>query len=78
MATLLTAVYFALLAVFFKVLKDALFSKSHPRPPGPKPLPFIGNLLDLPRGTLSERVFAQWSEKWGVSFQYTLIYWLFY
>lgn len=33
-------------------------------PPGPKPLPFVGNVFDLP-STQLERCFAQWGERYG-------------
>lgn len=34
-------------------------------PPGPKPLPFVGNVFDLP-STQLERCFAQWGERYGM------------
>lgn len=39
-------------------------------PPGPKPLPFVGNILDMPRGHLG-RGFADLAIKYGtfLSFQ---------
>ncbi|OCH88112.1 cytochrome P450 [Obba rivulosa] len=35
-----------------------------PLPPGPKPLPFIGNALDVPV-TLPWRTYAQWAKRYG-------------
>ena len=35
-----------------------------PLPPGPRGLPVIGNLLDVPP-TNAWKAFSTWSEKWG-------------
>jgi len=55
---------FASLAVF---ILYSLFSQSRrraPLPPGPKGLPLVGNVLDMP--TQQEwKTFAQWGETWG-------------
>ena len=58
----------AALSVLTLILLSRLFlSKKHaPLPPGPKRLPLIGNLLDMP----SEQewlTFTRWGEKWGPS-----------
>ena len=58
----------AALSVLTLVLLSRLFlSKKHaPLPPGPKRLPLLGNLFDMP----SEQewlTFARWGEKWGPS-----------
>lgn len=37
-----------------------------PLPPGPKPLPFIGNLLDFPQEKPAQ-VFAQWGREYSAS-----------
>ncbi|KAJ7756757.1 cytochrome P450 [Mycena maculata] len=36
----------------------------HPLPPGPKPLPLIGNLLDMPRSK-SQQTFSKWTDLYG-------------
>jgi hypothetical protein len=36
-------------------------------PPGPKPLPLVGNMLDFPQDKPWE-VFAKWQEQYGKSF----------
>ena len=37
-----------------------------PLPPGPRPLPIIGNLLDMP-STYQHRTFTEWNDRWGKS-----------
>lgn len=36
-------------------------------PPGPKPLPFIGNLLDVPT-SYQWKTFAEWKTRYGLSY----------
>lgn len=36
-----------------------------PRPPGPKPLPFIGNLFDVPQGD-EAGTFTKWAREYGM------------
>lgn len=38
---------------------------SFPLPPGPKPLPFVGNALELPR-EYQERTFLAWGRQYGM------------
>ena len=47
---------------FFKFLWPT--SPAFPLPPGPKPLPFIGNVLDVPL-TRQWLVYSQWAERYG-------------
>lgn len=64
----ITDIFFAFLAllVFEKSLRR--FSLRPALPPGPKGLPVVGNILDMP----SEKewlTFAQWGERWGESME---------
>lgn len=43
-------------------------SKGLPLPPGPKGLPFIGNVLDFPKEFAWKR-FVEWGSRYGQSFQ---------
>ena len=56
-AAILVAVI--LLNRFFNTKK-----RQGPLPPGPKGLPVIGNLLDMP-ASHEWRTFAQWGQRWG-------------
>lgn len=54
-------------AVFGIILVTKFFTKqrSTPLPPGPKKLPILENLLDMP--TSYEWItFAEWGKKWGI------------
>ncbi|KAI0370176.1 cytochrome P450 [Pilatotrama ljubarskyi] len=48
------------------ILLNRLFARKQqgPLPPGPKGLPLIGNMLDMP-ASHEWRTFAQWGERWG-------------
>jgi hypothetical protein len=55
------------LSVFFALLlrKYVASRKKHlPYPPGPKPIPFIGNILDLPTDDLLN-VYIEWGKKYS-------------
>jgi hypothetical protein len=61
-------IFFAFLAlfVFIKILRRSSVPHALLLPPGPKGLPIVGNILDMP----SEKewlTFAQWGERWGES-----------
>lgn len=54
------------------LLREKLFSKPYPYPPGPKPLPVLGNILDMP-SSYQHLKFTEWSERWGLSsFEFAL------
>ncbi|KAI0650117.1 cytochrome P450 [Trametes meyenii] len=48
------------------ILLNRLFSRKRqgPLPPGPKGLPIIGNMLDMP-ASHEWRTYAQWGQRWG-------------
>lgn len=47
------------------ILRRSLSGGSSKRlPPGPKPWPIIGNVLDVP-SEQAWKTYAQWSERWG-------------
>ncbi|KZT18054.1 putative CyP450 monooxygenase [Neolentinus lepideus HHB14362 ss-1] len=66
---------FAILCLFAVFLKVYLLRRSSnpsglPYPPGPKPLPLIGNLLDIPRDE-SGKVYAAWGRQYGELIHFT-------
>lgn len=64
---LLLDILLAALAVFL-VKKWRATSKASMKqfPPGPRPLPLLGNVLDMP-ATHQWKTFAEWQAKWGTS-----------
>jgi hypothetical protein len=71
MASLLTFLDVALFALVLVLLKALMSKKSNPLPPGPRKLPLLENLLDMPTSHEWFK-FAEWGEKWG-TFSPTLI-----
>ncbi|KAJ7110785.1 cytochrome P450 [Mycena crocata] len=56
-----SSVFILFVAYAFNLCKNR---RSFPLPPGPKPLPFVGNVYDVPR-TASWQVFQQWGKRYG-------------
>ena len=59
--------YYGLVFLLFVAIwyfKTRSKSSRNPLPPGPKPIPFIGNIYDIPR-VASWRVFQDWGKKYG-------------
>ena len=69
MASLMVALDLLVLVAFLAVIvaaRDHQRRRGCPYPPGPQPLPLIGNLLDIPKG-FSWLTYAQLSKKYGMS-----------
>lgn len=64
--SLLGILSFAAIYVFFRLLQPR--SSALPLPPGPKPLPLLGNLLDVPL-TRQWLVYSQWAKRYGIYYQ---------
>jgi hypothetical protein len=65
MSNLIVALIIALILFAVYVLKSRIFQSNSPSlPPGPKGLPWVGNIFDMP----SEKewlTFAKWGETYG-------------
>src|SRR6266851_10050096 len=69
MTPLLSITYFLLILSFFiahRTFRDYQKRGGLPYPPGPRPLPVIGNLLDIPRES-SWLAYTQLAKKYGMS-----------
>lgn len=69
MASLTVTIDLVVLVTFFAVIlaaRDHKRRRGCPYPPGPRPLPLIGNLLDIPKG-FSWLSYSQLSKKYGTS-----------
>lgn len=64
MASALTPVDLAFAALAVYLLGQLLNKRRLPLPPGPKGLPLIGNVLDMPQAKESE-VFTEWGKRFG-------------
>lgn len=61
------AAIFATLALALLKAKFAERRSRLPLPPGPKQLPLLGNLFDIPQGK-SWEVYAEWAKQYGESY----------
>lgn len=72
MALTVTWVDVGALAVGVYCLKQLLSKKPPPLPPGPKGLPIVGNLADMPSSE-EWKTFAKWGETYGDLMSVTLL-----
>jgi hypothetical protein len=73
MAGLLTYLDVTLFILMLLLLKRVLSKKSHQLPPGPRKLPLLENLLDMPLEQEWVK-FGEWGDKWG-TFSFTFLFW---
>lgn len=59
-------IFFAFLVVLFLRSLVRRWRQPASLPPGPKGLPLVGNILDMPSET-EWLTFARWGEQWGRS-----------
>jgi hypothetical protein len=58
----------------FLAIRDYQRRQGLPYPPGPRPLPLIGNLIDIPR-EFSWLTYTQLSRKYGMSYFASRVHW---
>ena len=71
MATLATWLFSAMTALLFLWLNErekrrVANPQGLPLPPGPKPLPIIGNVIDMPRG-YEWLTYSEWAKQFGAA-----------
>lgn len=72
--SLLTALDVGLGILFLAILLGLVSRKTSNMPPGPRGLPLLGNVLDMPT-TYPWLTFAEWAKKYGIVFaKYLLSY----
>ena len=64
MPSALVFIDIGLLAVAVILIKKILSTATALPPPGPRKLPLLGNLLDMP-SSQEWLTFAEWGRKWG-------------
>ncbi|KAI6195869.1 Cytochrome P450-33C9 [Aphelenchoides besseyi] len=63
---------YALLFLLIAFLYYHLHHKRRGLPPGPRPLPFFGNLLEVAKDPPGEAVYARWAKEYGPVYTYWL------
>ena len=65
MPTALATLDIVLLALGIYLLRQLFGQRRPPLPPGPKGIPILGNVFDMPR-TKEPEVFTEWRGRYGV------------